>query len=332
MRMKGERRAAALLLALGLDIWPGDPPNRWHPTAWMGSLIAWTQRRRPTGAPAVEFTYGATIVLLGGALVGGSGYLVEQLAGWLPAPIGLLVEAALLKTTFTWRGLDRAAGEVQTALETGDLAEARRTLAWHLVSRDTSELNESQVAAAAIESVAENASDSFVAPLLAYTLGGLPLALAYRFANTCDAMLGYRTPALEWLGKFPARLDDLANLLPARLTGLLLAVAALVANGLAGDSARRAWQILRRDARLTASPNAGYPMSAMAGALGVELEKTGHYRLGAGGRAAQPADIGRARRILAVTVGLSAGLLAVLALLRGRGGLAGGAHRKKLCS
>jgi adenosylcobinamide-phosphate synthase len=304
------RRSAALLLALGLDAWPGDPPNRFHPVAWMGSLIAWARRHRPTGQPAAEFVYGAGVVLLGGALAAAAGGLVEALGGRLPGPLGLLAEAALLKTTFTWRGLDRAANEVQQALEAGDLPEARRTLSWHLVSRDTSQLDESQVAAAAIESVAENASDSLVAPLLYYALGGLPLALAYRFANTCDAMLGYHTPELEWLGKFPARLDDLANLLPARLTGLLLTAAAR----LAGGSPQSAWRSLRRDARRTESPNAGYPMSAMAGALGVELEKVGHYRLGAGNRAAQPEDIRRARRILAATVGLAVGGLAWLAL------------------
>jgi adenosylcobinamide-phosphate synthase len=148
--------------------------------------------------------------------------------------------------------------------------------------------------------------------LLYYALGGLPAALAYRFVNTTDAMLGYRDPAHEWLGKAPARLDDLANLLPARLTaGLITLAAALV-----GDDAGGAWRIWRRDARKTASPNAGHPMSAMAGALGVELEKVDHYRLGAGGRSPAPGDISRAVRLVRVVLALVAGLLLLLPSLK----------------
>jgi adenosylcobinamide-phosphate synthase len=159
--------------------------------------------------------------------------------------------------------------------------------------------------------VAENASDGLVAPLFFFALGGLPLALAYRFANTADSMLGYRDPEREWFGKIPARLDDLLNFIPARLTGLLLVCAAF----LSGNSGLTAWKIMRRDSLLTASPNAGTPMSAMAGALSVELEKIGHYRLGAGLNAPQSTDLRRARRIYAVTAVLAAFILGVLAFL-----------------
>jgi len=154
-------------------------------------------------------------------------------------------------------------------------------------------------------------SDGIVAPLFYYALGGLPGALAYRFFNTADAMLGYRDAAHEWLGKVPARLDDMANLLPARLTSLLLILAA----AFTGDDARRAWRIWRRDSGVTASPNAGHPMSAMAGGLGVELEKVGHYRLGAGQRPPRSSDIGRAVRMMHVAVPLAAGLLIGLPLV-----------------
>jgi len=152
-------------------------------------------------------------------------------------------------------------------------------VSWRLVSRDTATLSATQVSAATIESVAENLSDSVVAPLLYYAVGGLPAAFGYRFANTADAMVGYRDEVYEWLGKAPARLDDLFNLVPARLAAALIVAAA----PLTGESAGRAWRIWRRDAGKTASPNAGHPMSAMAGALDVELEKVGHYRLGAAG-------------------------------------------------
>ncbi len=211
--MSSNQRMAVVLLALGIDLTLGDPPNRFHPVAWMGSLIQFARRHRPKNHPLAELAYGALVA--GGSLcVAGLGSLVQRLLDKLPAACQIIGTAALLKTTFSVRGLDRAANQVQVALDFGDLATARRLLGWSLVSRDTSRLEESQVASAVIESVAENASDSLIAPLFYYMLGGLPLALVYRFANTADAMLGYHTPEFEWLGKIPARLDDLLNLLP----------------------------------------------------------------------------------------------------------------------
>jgi len=298
----------APLLALLLDLLMGDPPNRYHPVAWMGAAIAAAERRAPQGGHMAPLAYGALLAAGGTTTVIGLGRLLEKAIAHLPAPWGWLMEAVLLKMTFSVRGLAAAAGEVQTALEEDDLPHARHWLGWHLVSRGTAGLDKSQVAAATIESVAENASDGVVAPLFYYALGGLPAALAYRFINTADAMLGYHDPTHEWLGKVPARLDDLANLLPARVTSGLLVLAAT----LAGADARRAWQILRRDGGRTASPNAGRPMSAMAGALGVELEKLGHYRLGEGLRRPEPGDIARALRLLSYVASLALFLATVL--------------------
>jgi adenosylcobinamide-phosphate synthase len=244
----------------------------------------------------------------------GLGRLLAWVVGLLPSPLRWLATAGLLKTTIALRGLGQAAGEVQAALESGDLAEARRLLSWHLVSRDTSALTESQVAAATIESVAENTSDGIVGPLFYYALGGLPGALAYRWVNTCDSILGYHDVEREWLGKIPARFDDLLNLLPARLTAALLAVAAV----LTGDDACNAWHVWRRDAGTTESPNAGHPMGAAAGALGVELEKVDHYRLGAGQPPPTITDIGRAVSLMRGAVALGAGLLLGCSLIRAR--------------
>ncbi|HHB91083.1 MAG TPA: cobalamin biosynthesis protein CobD [Anaerolineae bacterium] len=285
------KRITVILLALLLDQFLGDPPNRWHPVAWMGRGIAWSQRHAPGGgeAPARQLAYGGAIVLVGVSLAATAGVLLARLARSLAWP-GIVVEALALKATFSLRGLIRAARQVETALLAHDLPSARRWLSWHLVSRSTEELDASQVAAATIESVAENLSDGVLAPLTWYTIGGLPAAWAYRFLNTADAMLGYRDPAREWLGKIPARADDLANLLPARLTALFIILAA----PLAGGNVCRAWRIWRRDARKTTSPNAGHPMSAMAGALGVRLEKSGHYVLGDELAAPIPSDIERA--------------------------------------
>ena len=302
------RRKRAIFLALVLDLALGDPANRYHPVAWMGTCIAAARRRAPDRGSLAQLLYGALLVA-GGAVVAASvGRVLDRAFAVLPGPLGWLAEAGLLKMTLSLRGLAGAAEEVEGALEAGALTEARRLASWHLVSRDTTALSESQVAAAAIESVAENTSDGVVAPLFYYAWGGLPGALAYRFINTADAMLGYRDPAREWLGKAPARLDDLANLLPARMTAGLITLAA----ALAGENARKAWRAWRQDAGKTASPNAGHPMGTMAGALGVELEKVGHYRLGAGGRPPARGDIRRAVRLMHIVPVLIMGLLLLL--------------------
>jgi len=211
-----------------------------------------------------------------------------------------------LKCTFAIKGLGAAGRAVGVALREGRLADARRGLA-SLCSRDASALDGSQLAAATIESLAENLSDSFVAPLLAYAAFGLPGAVAYRAANTLDAMIGYRG-RYEYLGKAAARLDDILNLIPARLTaGLLMVAGALTRADFAGGV-----RVLERDRGATASPNAGWPMATMAGLLGVTLEKPEHYRLGDGTSAVEPADIDRAWRIVAVAAAV-AGVLAVFA-------------------
>lgn len=294
-------RAAPVLLALILDRVLGDPPNRFHPVAWMGMAIDWARHRAPRQGRVLPLMYGAMLVLVGTMVVGVIGILLQRLLLLLPWPLRWLAEALVLKMTFSLQGLVRAARQVQRALETQDLPQARHLLGWHLVSRDTARLSPCEVAAAAVESVAENASDGVVAPLLYYALGGLPAALAYRFVNTADAMLGYHTPAYEWLGKVPARLDDLVNLIPARLTAVLIIVAALFL----GANALLAWRVWWCDARRTESPNAGHPMSSMAGALHIELDKRGHYRIGAGYRFPEAADIGRAIRLLYGTIALA---------------------------
>ena len=160
-----------------------------------------------------------------------------------------------------------------------------------------------------MESVSENMSDSFIGPWLAFALLGLPGAFAYRAINTLDSMIGYHGP-YEYLGKAAARLDDLINLVPARVTGLLVVVGGLA---LPGQTAPGAWRIMLRDHGRTESPNAGWSMSGMAGALGVELEKVGHYRLGDPDRSIEPADITRAVQSMYLVAAL--GLLLALGII-----------------
>jgi adenosylcobinamide-phosphate synthase len=280
-----------------IDLLLGDPPNRWHPVAWMGSFIRWGERHAPVAGPAVRFAYGAALVWAGVAVSTLPVVLLSIAARRLGPAIYVVIAAPLLKSTFAHSGLIRAAGTVQRALQAGDLAEARRLVSWHLVSRDTSALTEELVAAAAVESVAENVTDGFAAPLFYFLLSGVPGAWAYRFCNTCDSMLGYRDPEHEYLGKFAARLDDLLNWAPARLTGLLMVCAAWLAR----EDAPNAWRTMWRQHRRTASPNAGWTMCAAAGALNVTLEKVGHYRLEGGAVLPSVDTLRRAKRLANLT-------------------------------
>lgn len=276
----------ALLIALATDALLGDPPNRWHPVVAFGSWMGLGERLAPQGDVA-RLGWGAAWLAGGIALTGATTALL---------PRNVLLQGVLASTLLAYRGLDQAVGAVQTALEGDDLQEARRLLSWHLVSRPTADLSAEEVAAAAIESLAENLSDSLVAPALAFLVGGLPGMTIYRLVNTADAMWGYRNTRYEYLGKAAARTDDLLNLVPARLTAVLLALAAQMVNGRGAS----AWNTARRDAGRTASPNAGWPMAAMAGALDTTLTKREHYTLGDGSRRPDAALIAEARKIARV--------------------------------
>ncbi len=291
--------APVILLAVAIDWLLGEPPNARHPVAWFGRLIHALERRAPNGNPRAELFYGAGIAASGIAAAVLPALAFEHFfsrRGWL----GIIAGAALLKSTFAWRALIRAGENVRRDLEAEQLDAAQHDLR-SLVSRDASRLDSSHVAAAAIESLAENASDSFIAPLFYYNLFGLVGACVYRAVNTMDAMVGYHGRH-EFLGKVSARLDDILNFIPARLTALLIVAAARF------EDPDRSWKILRRDHMLTTSPNAGYPMSAMAGALNVCLEKVGHYRLNRIGRAPRADDIRRAARIVTLALGLATAL------------------------
>jgi adenosylcobinamide-phosphate synthase len=293
---------AVLAGALALDLVVGEPPKLLHPVVWMGRLQRLLRRlapRRPAGA----FAWGSLMALLGPLLFGGGAWLLLRALGRWPL-VELGVEICLLKSAFAVRALAAAGLRVARALAAGDLEAAREGLR-SLCSRDPSRLPAPLVAAAAIESVAENTSDSVVAPLCYWAVAGVPGALAYRAANTLDSLIGYHGET-EWLGKPAARLDDALNLVPARLTAALLVIASAIAAR--PVNAVRIWL---RDGGATESPNAGRPMAAMAGALGVELEKVGCYRLGSGGSAPGAGDIGRAVAVMGLACALAAGVAAL---------------------
>ena len=290
-----------VLFALVLDAALGDPPDRLHPVAWMGGALAAGRRRLCRGSPPVLLLGGGLLTLAVAAVAAAGGVAVAMLAAALGVG-GILLESVVLKSTLSPGGLAAAARSVAAALERDDLPRARAELGRHLVSRPTAALDAAQVASGAIESVAENLTDALIAPVVFFLVLGLPGALAYRALNTADTMLGYREGPLEYFGKVAARLDDIVNLLPARLAAVAIVAAA-------GAGASASWSTMVREHGRTASPNAGWTMSAMAGALGVTLAKPGAYRLGQG-RAPEATDIDRSLRVTT-----RAATLAIVALL-----------------
>jgi adenosylcobinamide-phosphate synthase len=297
-----------LVLAVVWDLVLGELPERMHPVVWIGRSVRVLERMAPMEGRLRPLVAGVVIALVVPVVFGGASALLMAVAGRCRG-IDLAVGGVLLTSTFAIRGLRDAALAVRERLEDGDLSGAQHALR-ALCSRDPRGLDEHAIVGATVASVAENASDSIVAPLLYYVLLGVPGAVAYRAVNTLDAMIGYHGQ-YEWLGKPAARLDDLANLAPSRLTAALL----LFGGWLAGEDVRKGWFVLRRDRRRTASPNAGVSMAAMAGLLGVVIEKVGHYRLGDGGTRPTCALITRAWRVVAHTAA-AAVVLAAWASLR----------------
>jgi len=262
------------VLAAGflIDLAVGDPRPIPHPVVAMGKLIGGleTLLRRPGADRITERLTGGilTAVVVGGVygLTLGIEQALFRATGvmWLPAFVLL---SWLTASTLATRGLVRAGGRVLSALRENDLSGARGRLG-EIVGRDTGSLDEDAILRATVETVAENTSDGITAPLFYYALGGLPLAMAYKAVNTLDSMVGYKNDRYRYFGTASARLDDLANLIPARLTALFTALAAFA---VPGASPGRALRIALRDGRKHASPNAGYPEAATAGALGVRL-------------------------------------------------------------
>jgi adenosylcobinamide-phosphate synthase len=301
-----EHAAATVALALAIDLALGEYPARLHPVVWMGSAISLLERAAPAAGRARQLAWGALAAIAVPGISAAAAWALlsaTRKLGWAGVPL----EALALKATFALRALGEAGLRVGDALREGDLPRARDGLR-SLCSRDPSRLGPPELAAGAVESLAENASDGFVAPLCWFALLGLPGAFAYRAVNTLDARVGYHG-RFEWLGKPAARLDDVLNLVPARLTALLL----LAAGPLAGGDLRRGAGVLRRDGGATESPNAGRPMAAMAGLLGVALEKPGHYRLGGGGGPPCAGSIGSAWRIVRAAALLGAALAIAVA-------------------
>lgn len=301
---------AVVVLAVALDLALGDPPGWPHPVRLMGAAIAAFEgavRSRvttPRGLRAAGAVLAVGLPVVTWLLATGA----LALAAAIHPLLGFALAVYLAYTCISLKGLAAAVAAVGTRLGSGDLDGARAAVA-HIVGRETAALDAREVAAAAVESAAENTSDGVTAPLLYLALGGPALALAYKAVNTADSTIGYRDARYADFGRAAARLDDLANWVPARLTALLMVAAAV----LSGHSGRGAWRAARRDARMHDSPNAGWPEAAVAGALGVALGGPATYggavRMRAvlgGGGAPAAAHVAEAVRLTWLAGGLSA--------------------------
>jgi len=260
-----------VLAAVVLDLVLGDPRALPHPVVAIGKLISYLEPRLRRACDNERLAGCLLLVLTVGLTYGCASLLM--LGAYLVSPdAALVVSIYLAWVALAARSLHLESSKVAHALERDDLPAARLALSY-IVGRETADLDEPEIVRGAVETVAENTGDGVVAPLCYLMLGGPALALAYKAVNTLDSMVGYKNERYLQFGWASARFDDLANYLPARLTGLLMTLAA----PLCGLNGGGAWRILRRDRRNHASPNSGFPEAAAAGALGVQLGGTNRY-------------------------------------------------------
>ncbi|MEM2107711.1 MAG: cobalamin biosynthesis protein [Candidatus Bathyarchaeia archaeon] len=285
-----------LLLAFLIDVIFGEIPDRIHPTVWMGKVIAFFKPKIKSKSFRVERANGVLLCLGVILLFAFPAYLiiflVNHFLGWLPY---IVVSAIILKSSFALKFMRKCTMPIAEAIEKGDCNRARQFLPY-IVRRDPATLSERHIISAAVESIAESTTDGVTSPFFYFALFGVPGAVAYRVINTLDSMVGYKDEEHRNIGWFSAGMDTAANYVPARLTAMLMMLAAFVL----GENWRGAQRILRRDKGNTASLNAGWTLAAMAGALGVQLEKPGYYKLG-DGEGVAPAHIIRALRIMMLT-------------------------------
>ncbi|MFH1983616.1 MAG: adenosylcobinamide-phosphate synthase CbiB [Pseudomonadota bacterium] len=301
--------------AVALDLAVGDPQGWPHPVRWMGRAIEVLEPRvRRFRIPLVASGAVMTLVLVA-AVWAVTAWVIAAAAAVHPL-LGTAVEIVLMAWILSMKSLCEAGTAVRRAFGEGGIDAARRAVAM-IVGRETAHLDRAGVCRAAVESMAENLVDGIVSPLFYAALGGAPLAMAYKMVNTLDSMIGYRNARYEKFGKVAARLDDVANFVPARLCVPAVAVAA----HLLGGHGRRSLAVARRDGRLAASPNAGYPEAAFSGALGVRLAGPAVYfgrridkpRIGAEFADPKPADIDRAGALLTIAGLVCAAVAAVAA-------------------
>ena len=297
--------------ALLLDFLIGDPKTKYHPTAWIGKLIAVLVPFSRNNSPKKELFGGILIVFVVVAIVStllvaldfGISLLTIDIVSLV---VSIAVGSILLKTTIAIRGMQKHALAVVDALEKDDLDSARNHLSM-IVKRNTKHLDKNHISSAVLESVSENTVDGITGPLFYYAIFGLPGAFVYRAINTIDSMVGYKTSLFRNIGWFGANCDTILNYIPSRLTGLVMILSALIL----GYNWKESFYIMRRDGKKLESPNAGFPIAALAGALGTKLEKINYYAVGDGNIEFTKSHIISAIRLMKVSSILFCGLITV---------------------
>ncbi len=271
-----------LFFALAIDFTLGDPKNKFHPTAWMGSFLAKLIPPLRNSSNNLEKLGGIILILISCTMVLSIISILDLgihliTIDYVAIIISIIVGGILLKTTIAINGMEKHALAVVRSLENNDISTARDQLS-KIVKRDTKDLDKNHVFSGVIESISENTVDGITGPLFYFGLFGLPGAFVYRLVNTADSMIGYKTNFFKNIGWFAANCDKILNYLPSRFTGLIMILSAMFLR----KDWRKSFQIMIRDGTKTESPNAGYPMAAIAGALGTRFEKIDHYSLGDG--------------------------------------------------
>ena len=304
-----------VFFALVLDFAVGDPRNKFHPTAWIGSLIAKLAPHTKHSSENLEKLGGIFIILISSGIV--VSLLIFLNIGiklitidYMYIIISIIVGGILLKTTIAIKGMERHALAVVTALEQNNISSARDNLSM-IVKRNTTNLDKNHVFSGVLESISENTVDGITGPLFYFAIFGLPGAFVYRVINTADSMIGYKTDIFKNVGWFGANCDKILNYIPSRLTGFIMILSAMIL----GNNWRKSYEIMIRDGRKTKSPNAGYPMAAIAGALGAKFEKIDHYSLGDGNISFTKDHVKSAISIMKVTSILFCGIVVVPILL-----------------
>jgi adenosylcobinamide-phosphate synthase len=306
--------------AIVLDLLLGDPAWIPHPVRLIGAMIEFGENL-PTGDPGQDLRRGAWLAIAIVLAVIAATWTIIALSALIMPALGAALAVIIAWTTLALRGLDAAAATVQHALERGDLLAARAAMP-ALVGRDPESLDRDGMVRATIESVAENSSDGIIAPLLYLFVGGPAAAMAYKAVNTLDSMIGHTDPRYLYFGRWAARMDDVANLIPARLSAACLIAAAAIL----GQRPIDALRVCRIDARRHPSPNAGFPEATMAGALGVQLGGAAVYDgevetrplLGVARREVTVTDIATARRLVLAEALIAFALIAAARMLLNR--------------
>ena len=273
---------AIIFFALTIDFTLGDPKNKFHPTAWLGSLIAKITPSLKNSSNTLEKLGGIILIMISSAIVASLIILLDVginmiTTDYLSIIISIIVGGILLKTTIAIKGMEKHALAVVNSLENNNIESARNNLSM-IVKRNTKDLDKNHVFSGVVESISENTVDGITGPLFYFGLFGLPGAFVYRVINTADSMIGYKTNIFKNIGWFAANCDTILNYIPSRLTGFVMIFSAMIL----GYDWKRSYKIMIRDGGKTQSPNAGYPMAAIAGALGTRFEKIDHYFLGDG--------------------------------------------------